>query len=74
MARPRYKAEKRARELRKQAERARKLARKHGKKLKPGEETPVDSMGSPEPGASPEPGTSPAPGGWSPPEPPSTAS
>jgi len=31
MARPRYTAAKRAREIRKQEERARKLARKHGK-------------------------------------------
>jgi hypothetical protein len=35
MARPRYSAAKRAREIRKQEERARKLARKHGRAAEP---------------------------------------
>jgi hypothetical protein len=35
MARPRYSAAKRAREIRKQEERARKLARKHGRAVGP---------------------------------------
>ncbi len=35
MARPRYSAAKRAREIRKQEERARKLARKHGRVAEP---------------------------------------
>jgi hypothetical protein len=44
MARPRYGAAKRAREIRKQEERARKLARKHGKSAaRPAEAQPLDA-------------------------------
>lgn len=68
MARPRYSAAKRAREIRKQEERARKLARKHGRVAEP-EAPPVmpqpegmapDAAGAPdqnkEPGAEPQAG------------------
>lgn len=49
MARPRYTAAKRAREIRKQEERARKLARKHGRSAG---RTPVGQV-EPAPGPTP---------------------
>jgi hypothetical protein len=43
MARPRYSAAKRAREIRKQEERARKLARKHGRAAQRASESTPDA-------------------------------
>jgi hypothetical protein len=47
MARPRYTAAKRAREIRKQEERARKLARKHGKSAGRAPSSPVEPAPTP---------------------------
>jgi hypothetical protein len=60
MARPRYGAAKRAREIKKQEERARKLARKHGRaaakaaETTGGAEIPLGEMTAPTPEPAPQ--------------------